>query len=145
MVPLFFCCDCCYYWCCCFPSLLVLSNLLFAVLGVLSSHGHKRATVELGIIFSQNKERAERSPNGHFPNAYLSFFTKIYSFHMHDSNLPLITHWPKDIDRTIHKIIIGKEGINNDCCKLTGIYPLKLNASLLKNTIKLYEQRRTTK
>ena len=142
MVPLFFCCDCCYYWCCCFLSLLALSNLLF---GVLSSHGHKMATVELGVIFSQNKEKVEKSPNGHFPNAYLSFFREIYNFHMHDSNLPLITHWPKHIDRTIHKIIIGKEGYDNDCFRLTGIYPLKLNSSLLKNTIKIFEQRRTTK
>ena len=73
------------------------------------------ATVELGIIFSQNKEKAEKSSHGYFPNACLSFFREIYSFHTHDSSLPLITHWPKDIDKTSHKTIIGKEGYDNDC------------------------------
>lgn len=75
-------------FCLCWPFLICLS-------GILSSHGHKMATVEIGVIFSQNKEEVEKSPNGHFPNAYLSFFREIYGFHMHDSNLPLTTHWPK--------------------------------------------------
>lgn len=81
---------------------------------------------------NKTRRKQKKSPNGHFPNAYLSFFREKYHSHKHNNSLPLITHLPKQTDMTIHKRIYGKEGYDNDCLSLTRIYPLKLNASLLK-------------